>query len=281
MPSAPPAVARADTALSMAEQFQHLVAGYLTDKPLDTGFVALDAALDGGLYPGVYLLCARPGEGKTSFALQMADHIARQGHELCWISLDMTAREILVKSLSRLTLELDTTENKDQACTSRQVMAQLGQPDQPLVLERAVQAYQAYASRIRFIEQLQPLVLSDLILRLESLAAGGSRPVVVLDSLQYILPQTEGLNDVQQQDQSVRTLMQFSRRHHLPVLALSGVIRDSYASDVIVSLQMEPAEGTLSSPHQIRLEILKNRQGPAGQRQPYVFCAAYNAFAQR
>jgi len=276
-----PAIQPAYIARSMADQFQQLVLDHRADTPLSTGFHALDTVLDGGFYPGVTLLCARPGEGKTSFALQIADHIARQGHDLCWISLDMTAREILVKSLSRLTLELDPTEIKEQALTSRQVMARLGRPDQPQILDRAVQLYRKFAGQIRFIEQLHPIALNDLLERLESLATGDTRPVIVLDSLQYILPQAEGLNDVQQQDQSVRALMQFSRRHQLPILALSGVIRDSYASDVIVSLQMEPAEGSLSSTHQIRLEIMKNRQGPAGQRQSYVFCAAYNAFAQR
>lgn len=50
--------------------------------PLSTGFSKLDAALDGGLYDGLYVMGAVSSLGKTAFCMQMADNLARQGRDV-------------------------------------------------------------------------------------------------------------------------------------------------------------------------------------------------------
>lgn len=66
-----------------------------------TGFQALDELLGGGmLNSGLYVLAARPGNGKTTFALQIADHIAKSGPVL-FVSLEMDIEQIMAKRISR------------------------------------------------------------------------------------------------------------------------------------------------------------------------------------
>lgn len=71
---------------------------------LPTGFTALDNALGGGFVPqSLNILAARPGCGKTTFALQIAEKAASRGIPVLFVSLEMpntqlTARRLAVDS---------------------------------------------------------------------------------------------------------------------------------------------------------------------------------------
>lgn len=65
-----------------------------------TGFPQLDAVLGGGfLNEGLYIIGARPGMGKTMFALNLADQM--QGGVL-FVSLEMSEEQITARRLARL-----------------------------------------------------------------------------------------------------------------------------------------------------------------------------------
>jgi replicative DNA helicase len=70
---------------------------------LSTGLRALDQPLGGGLLPGsLYVMAGRPGVGKTTLALFVAEQLAEQGKVL-YISLEMTAKQLAAKRLARRT----------------------------------------------------------------------------------------------------------------------------------------------------------------------------------
>jgi replicative DNA helicase len=246
-----------------------------------TGLPGLDDLLDGGLHPGLYMICSRPGEGKTSFALQIADTIAAQGKDVLWISLDMTREELLTKSLSRMTLLLDSAINKKNACTAQAVLEGLRNGPTKTVLQKALQTYHQTMSSFMCQEALSEQNITDvehIISR--HMTVTGSKPVVFIDCLQYI-QHSDGLTETAGIDRAVRSLMQFSRIHQIPVLALSADIRDSYNSDVIISLQMEPATGTLVDPHVVELELLKNRHGAFNRKISLNFFAAFSCLEEK
>lgn len=69
-----------------------------------TGFQPLDRILGGGmLRSGLYVLAARPGMGKTTFALQIADSIAASTGPVLFVSLEMATEQIQGKRIARLT----------------------------------------------------------------------------------------------------------------------------------------------------------------------------------
>lgn len=80
-----------------------------TDRVISTGFRDLDKALNGGLRPGwVAILAARPGMGKTSLALNIADHAAVD-HGVLFLSMEMPESELHdrnLASLGRIPLDL-------------------------------------------------------------------------------------------------------------------------------------------------------------------------------
>lgn len=63
--------------------------GRRTVKHYPTGIKKLDQMLGGGLYAGLTFLGARPGMGKSTFALQIASEIAAAGSPVLFYSLEM------------------------------------------------------------------------------------------------------------------------------------------------------------------------------------------------
>ena len=66
-----------------------------------TGYDDLDAILGGGMFNGgLYVLAARPGMGKTTFALNIAERVAKRHDSVLLISLEMDEREIMCKRVA-------------------------------------------------------------------------------------------------------------------------------------------------------------------------------------
>jgi replicative DNA helicase len=104
-----------DKILGIAEYF------FIEKNPIETGLTELDKFLDGGLYAGLYILVAAPSAGKTTFALQIADNMAKAGQDVLFFSGEMTINEMVAKSVSRLSKETSKDDSKD-ALTMRTVL---------------------------------------------------------------------------------------------------------------------------------------------------------------
>ena len=70
-------------------------------KNMKTGFSNLDKITN--LYPGLYVLGAISSLGKTTFACQLADQLAQSGKPIIYFSLEQNKRELVSKSISRIT----------------------------------------------------------------------------------------------------------------------------------------------------------------------------------
>ena len=79
---------------------------------MSTGFFKLDHYLNGGLHEGLICIGAGSSMGKTTFVLQLCDNIAKKGlYDVLFLSLEMGRKELIAKSLSRLTYTI--AEEKD------------------------------------------------------------------------------------------------------------------------------------------------------------------------
>ena len=65
---------------------------------LPTGFPTLDRLL-GGIQPGVHLLAAEPGQGKTTMLVQMGAHVAKAGIPVLLISFEEALGRLALKCL--------------------------------------------------------------------------------------------------------------------------------------------------------------------------------------
>ena len=261
-------------------------------KPaLRTGFPGIDRALDGGLYEGLYVLGAVSSLGKTAFCMQIADQLAMQGRDVLIFSLEMSAFELMARSISRESFQNDETRGKYLAKTVRGVLdgrryARYSAQEHEH-LRRATQSYRDYAGHLYFREGDHETGLETIERAVERhIAETGVKPVVLVDYLQIIAPVDVHFTDKQNLDRIVCALKKLSRRHELTILAISSFNRENYnleasmtafkesggidySADVLIGLQARGAgsrsfnldEEKKKDPRELELKILKNRTG--------------------
>lgn len=292
--------------------FMSGIAESVNTPSIQTGFQKVDAALDGGLYEGLYIMGAISSLGKTSFALQMADQIAQLAQDVLIFSLEMARAELMAKSISRWTL-LDCLAGRgavSNAKTARGITdgkryQKYSQAEQQLI-QRAVDAYGQYAGRLYIHEGVGDIGVDAIRVAVEQhIRFTGNRPVVLVDYLQILAPYNERLSDKQNTDKAVLELKRISRDHKIPVIVISSFNRQNYketvtmeafkesgaieySSDVLLGLQLEGAgkkdfdatEEKKKMPRQVELVVLKNRNGAVGQRIGMEYYPMFNYFRE-
>jgi replicative DNA helicase len=281
------------------------------DTPyIPTGFDKLDEYLGGGLFEGLYVVGAISSLGKTTFALQIADYIAQNGHDALIFSLEMSRFELMAKSISRLTLLQTMKDGGDirNAKTARGITtgsryASYSEEEHRLI-NSAIKAYGEYAGHIFISEGVGDIGVSQVRDQVQKhFSLTGKAPVVILDYIQILAPFNERMTDKQNMDKAVLELKRISRDYKIPVIGVCSFNRANYkaavtfeafkesgaieySSDAVIGLQLN-GQGTKKfdvnaakdkNPRNIELYILKNRNGPTGKRIAYEYHPLFNYF---
>jgi len=242
-------------------------------QAIKTGFSNLDQCLDGGLYAGLYVIGAISSLGKTTFTLQMADNIAKAGHDVLIFSLEMAQKELIAKSISRLTFKnmKPGEETNKIACSTRDLLStngkKLASKARKERVREAVKEYGEYAGNIFIIEGLGDVTIDRIKNTIaQHVIYRKKTPVVIIDYLQIIapLPEDKHGTDKQNTDKAVLELKRISRDYKTPVFAISSFNRDNYketvnmasfkesgaieySSDVLIGLQLRGIEQLIES----------------------------------
>ncbi|MGN1307367.1 MAG: DnaB-like helicase C-terminal domain-containing protein [Faecousia sp.] len=229
-----------------------------------TGFPDLDRRLDGGLYEGLYILGAISSLGKTTFVHQMADQIAKGGHDILYFSLEMASFELIAKSISRLTYTISRSKDGTAALakTTRGILAgkkwERYNDEEMSVIQEAVSEYEkSYSSRIWIKQGIGDIGVDQIRAEVEKhVKYTGHRPVVIIDYIQIVAPPDVRASDKQNTDKNVLELKRLSRDQKIPIVCISSLNRDNYTqpismqgfkesgaieygSDVLIGLQLE------------------------------------------
>lgn len=66
-----------------------------------TGYSSLDRMLGGGMFrQGMYIVGARPGMGKTTLGINIAENIAKRGSNVLFVSMEMSRTQIMAKRIA-------------------------------------------------------------------------------------------------------------------------------------------------------------------------------------
>ena len=287
-----------------------------TETPfISTGFNQLDNELDGGLYEGLYILGAVSSLGKTTYCLQIADQIARQGNDVIIFSLEMSRNELIAKSISRNTAIYCLNQRKpitQYASTTRTITTREKRTASNLTQQQyinyAIADYKTYAGNVYIYEANGLTDINDIRETIkEHINITRHKPVVFIDYLQIIQPAKEtryNMTDKQQIDYNVTELKRLTREFKNPIIAISSFNRTSYnapvdlqsfkesgaieyASDVLIGLQFinQTEETDLQAEkkketRQLEAVILKNRNGQTGGKLKYKYYTPFNLFAE-
>ena len=133
-----------------------------------TGYRRLDDLLGGGMAnEGFYVLAARPGNGKTTFALNIAEQVTTRGDAVLFVSLEMSEKQLAAKRLAIETGYSSTLllnePHLGQEVFNKVVMASAAISTRPLVFNRAktasVDDIAALASKVKGLK----LVIIDYL----------------------------------------------------------------------------------------------------------------------
>ncbi len=236
-------------------------------RGVPTGFKDLDNKLAGMQDSNLIIFAARPGMGKTSFALNVAQHVAVVANLPVGIfSLEMSQEE-LVDRLLVTQADIDSWKLK---------IGKLDEKD----FDRLSHAMGQLAEAPLFIDDTPGASLSEIRTKARRLQAEHGLRLIVVDYLQLIKGRNLE-NRVQEVSEISQGLKNLARELKVPVFALSQLnrsveargtrkpqladLRESGAieqdADVVMFIYREDAENT----EDITLDIQKHRNGPLGE----------------
>lgn len=260
--------------MSVKDDYKNYISNSNNIRKIPTGFDKLDSIYGGGLPTGLTILGANTGLGKTTFALQLADNIARQHNtKVLFFSLELNRYELLSKTLSRLSY-------LDNELTSHTPNEFIGNNVEDL--ENYFSKYEAIENNLILIDDTKGInsilnLINDYCNENEQ-----DKIVVFIDYIQFI--KCGNGNDKQNIDNITRDLKFLANKHNISIIGISSLSREGakrndttsfkesgsieYTADYLIIMYDKEQTKTLSfreDNNNITLEFLKNRFGCKGQ----------------
>ena len=239
---------------------------------LETGFSHLDNLMSGFQPSTLIILAARPGIGKTSFALNIARHVAvKKQVPVAIFSLEMSAEEITNRIISSQAL-VDSYKLKTGKLA----------PDD---WERMMQSVGPISEAPLYIDDTSTITVSEIRSKCRRLKLEKGLGLVVVDYLQLMQGKRRAESRQQEVSEMSRALKILSKELEVPVLTLSQLsrsietrkgkdktpmlsdLRESGAieqdADVVMFLSRpdEEEEQEQNAVNQVELVVAKHRSG--------------------
>ncbi len=249
-----------------------------------TGFVELDEVTSGFQRSELIVLAARPGVGKTSFALNIARNAAvRRQHAVALFSLEMS-RDTLVQRMLCSEAGVDAYRLRT---------GQLGEDAWP----RIARAMDTLNRARIFIDDTPSLSIMEMRAKARRIRATERVDLFVIDYLQLMRASGRQESRAQEVSDISAGLKGLARELDVPVLAISQLNRESERrtdrrpqlsdlrdsgsieqdSDIVMFLYRPGMHEDGTDPGLTELEIAKNRNGPV-RRVSLYFNAGQTSF---
>ncbi|MEK7799362.1 MAG: replicative DNA helicase, partial [Acidobacteriota bacterium] len=204
-----PMKAIADQSLKTIEQLaerRELVTG------LPTGYKLLNEYTSGLQPADLIILAARPGMGKTSLALNVAQNVAMQaGKKVGIFSLEMTREQLFLRMLTGLA-RIDSHMLRTGRLTKDQ-------------WKELIQAFGKLATAPVFIDDSAGLTVLEMRAKSRRLKLEQGLDLVVIDYMQLVRSRGRFENRNQEISEISRSLKELAKELNLPVIALSQLSR--------------------------------------------------------
>ena len=208
--------------------------GRRTVKHYPTGIKKLDQMLGGGLYAGLTFLGARPGMGKSTFALQIASEIAAAGSPVLFYSLEMPSVRMEAKILNRA-IHMRYPNSSLTADWFLREENNTGKQKEWKLVEKVGEEISGSFDRM-YIKERKKLSVSgrDIVQDVEMfMNEKKEKPVVFVDYLQILSSCTGNRNATERQknDENINELSGLSNKYDLAVFVISSLNRESYREE--------------------------------------------------
>jgi replicative DNA helicase len=242
-----------------------------------TGFTELDTMTTGLQKSDLIIVAARPSVGKTSLALNMAEHAAvRDGKSVGVFSLEMSKEQLVLRLLSSVG-DIDSQRLRTGFL-------------EDMDFNRVANAMTSLSEARIYIDDTPNISTMELRTKARRLQAEAGLDLVIVDYLQLMQASTTSrdANRVQEVSEISRGLKALAREIGVPVIALSQLsrqpemreskeprlsdLRESGAieqdADLVMFLWREKdraQEEEAAEVEEINLHLAKHRNGPTGR----------------
>lgn len=179
---------------------------------IDTGFPKLNYFL-GGLQKGkIYIIGARPSQGKSALAMNISEYVSRN-HNVLFVSLEMSRKEYTQRLLfGRAGIDINCVN------TGRISEYEISK----------VKDQKEYLDSLNlFVKTKTPCKVSDIEVDIINIQASrGSCDLVVVDYLQLLTPSTKGTRNREVEVAEIsRELKSLAVKYNVPIIILSQLSR--------------------------------------------------------
>jgi replicative DNA helicase len=251
------------------EELQRTGAGL---RGVETGFTDLDNLLSGLQASNLIVLAARPGQGKTAFTINIAQHVAIANKLAVGVfSLEMSKEELVDRMLVSQS-DIDAWKLK----TGR-----LQEDD----YDKLSVAMGALAEAPIFIDDTPGLSIPEMRTKARRLQSEHNLKLLIVDYLQLVNPGKKFENRVNEVSYISQSLKNMARELKIPVIGVSQLsraveqrgggkpqladLRESGAieqdADVVMFLYSSDEEFT--SQRIVNVLVAKHRNGPVGEKE--------------
>lgn|GEM_PF-3698179 len=244
---------------------------------MSTGFPRLDEAINGLMPTRTYLIGGKPGEGKTTLAVQIGHHcVVREGASLVYLTAEMPATDIVLKILCAHIGA--ATEDYDRGWAHEDSLA------------HAAAEMGCALDRIHIIDATVEQMTTDQLLarsaKCFARAAAATNRLVIVDYLQK-LASVEAQDRQRAVQDASHLLRALATSQRAAVLALSSLNRAAYSDPTLAGfresggIESDADCGLMLTRDQdgtSRLTVVKGRHGGGGFSEPLVF--AHGRYAE-
>lgn len=204
--------------------------------PISTGFPTLDRLFNGGFRAGeLTVLGGVSSIGKTAFVMQIVDHAAAEGTDCIVFSTEMSEADLAARSVSRESCEL-CADGFIPWCFSQwdvqneEQYHEAGRQTQLRSLDAAWKSYASYAGYITIVQNNGQNMTAEQIKNYvtQYCTVTGRKPLILVDYLQNLTPETDPAAIRANVEQAVRALKAIANELGLSVIAISALNRDNY-----------------------------------------------------
>jgi len=249
----------------MSETIDYLDAVNLSGSVgIPSGLSSIDERIGGWQAGRLIVVAARPSVGKTAITMQMALSAAMAGHKVGVMSLEMSAHELGVRTLShvgRIDISKLFRAEEDALGSLGHAIGKIGDSDSNLVFNLDQYRLDEITNQIRIWVKRNNIELA------------------FVDHIGLVeVPGSKNANE--RLSQITRTLKKLCKELDIPIVAVSQLNREntkaarmpvlsdlrdsgSIEQDADICLFLHRDESNIDLPI-YRLGLLKNRQGPAG-----------------
>lgn len=214
-------------------------------KRIKTGFDAIDDVLGGGLAPGLTVLGAASGLGKSTFILQLAENVSSQGIPVLFFSLEMMSNMIAAKAINRelfirskkdidrkySALDLTNSEIVQQLTSSKSTWKSI-EESRKNTEERSKNLYVLDYEKLNE-DELTAKGIYEIVKSFVNDKTDRANPLVIVDYLQILRSDpTDNRGDRQSIEYCIRLMKKICNELKLSVILISSLSRASYKQKV-------------------------------------------------